>query len=117
MFCNLLLIPTQKAEDKTLDLNKAAEALGVQKRRIYDITNVLEGIGILEKKSKNNVQYRGRDADQTEEAQSEVRRLRDEGRELAQAEQQVDEYIARMRHVLKMMGENETCSSKYVPLS
>jgi hypothetical protein len=30
----------------------------VQKRRIYDITNVLEGIGLIEKKSKNNVRWR-----------------------------------------------------------
>lgn len=28
----------------------------VQKRRIYDITNVLEGIGLIEKQSKNNIQ-------------------------------------------------------------
>lgn len=28
------------------------------KRRIYDITNVLEGIGLIEKKSKNNVRWR-----------------------------------------------------------
>jgi hypothetical protein len=31
----------------------------VQKRRIYDITNVLEGIGLLDKKSKNNIQWKG----------------------------------------------------------
>jgi len=43
---------------KVLDLNKAAKELGVQKRRIYDITNVLEGIGLLDKKSKNNIQWR-----------------------------------------------------------
>jgi transcription factor E2F3 len=30
-----------------------------QKRRIYDITNVLEGIGLIEKKSKNNIQWKG----------------------------------------------------------
>lgn len=41
-----------------LDLNIAAEQLSVQKRRIYDITNVLEGIGILEKRSKNNIQWK-----------------------------------------------------------
>ena len=34
----------------TVDLNKASEGLGVQKRRIYDITNVLEGIGLVEKR-------------------------------------------------------------------
>ncbi len=27
----------------TIDLNQASTTLGVQKRRIYDITNVLEG--------------------------------------------------------------------------
>ena len=30
----------------------------MQKRRIYDITNVLEGIGLIEKKSKNNIQWK-----------------------------------------------------------
>jgi len=41
-----------------LDLNQAAIELGVQKRRIYDITNVLEGIGLIEKQSKNNVRWK-----------------------------------------------------------
>lgn len=40
-----------------MDLNRAAEALEVQKRRIYDITNVLEGIQLIRKKSKNNIQW------------------------------------------------------------
>lgn len=31
----------------------------VKKRRIYDITNVLEGVGLLQKKSKNIVQRVG----------------------------------------------------------
>ncbi|KAG0429864.1 hypothetical protein HPB47_023237 [Ixodes persulcatus] len=43
------------ATDGVVDLNKASELLGVQKRRIYDITNVLEGVGLIEKKSKNNI--------------------------------------------------------------
>ena len=46
----------QNAPEGILDLNQAAGQLGVQKRRIYDITNVLEGIGLIEKKSKNNIQ-------------------------------------------------------------
>lgn len=40
-----------------LDLNRAASQLKVQKRRIYDITNVLEGIQLIEKNSKNHVRW------------------------------------------------------------
>ncbi|XP_063810907.1 LOW QUALITY PROTEIN: transcription factor E2F4-like [Pseudophryne corroboree] len=50
----------QEAEDGVLDLKAAADTLAVrQKRRIYDITNVLEGIGLIEKKSKNSIQWKG----------------------------------------------------------
>lgn len=42
----------------TVDLNYAATFLEVQKRRIYDITNVLEGIGMIQKMGKNNVHWR-----------------------------------------------------------
>ncbi|KAM0056917.1 putative transcription factor E2F-DP family [Helianthus debilis subsp. tardiflorus] len=31
----------------------------VQKRRIYDITNVLEGIGLVEKATKNHIRWKG----------------------------------------------------------
>ena len=30
-----------------------------QKRRIYDITNVLEGIGLIEKRNKNCIKWKG----------------------------------------------------------
>lgn len=39
----------------TVDLNETVNQLGVQKRRIYDITNVLEGIGYIRKHTKNKV--------------------------------------------------------------
>ncbi|XP_066242317.1 transcription factor E2F1 [Saccopteryx leptura] len=45
--------------DGVVDLNWAAEVLKVQKRRIYDITNVLEGIQLIAKKSKNHIQWLG----------------------------------------------------------
>ncbi|XP_022918677.2 transcription factor E2F2 [Onthophagus taurus] len=49
----------EKSPSGVVDLNKASQDMDVPKRRIYDITNVLEGIGILEKKSKNNIQWKG----------------------------------------------------------
>ncbi|KAL6506488.1 hypothetical protein OROGR_024669 [Orobanche gracilis] len=49
------------SEDGIIDLNKAADTLEVQKRRLYDITNVLEGIGLIEKKIKNRFQWKGVD--------------------------------------------------------
>ncbi|KAG0262026.1 hypothetical protein DFQ27_002581 [Actinomortierella ambigua] len=53
-----LFIELLKSENGSLDLNKTAHQLKVQKRRIYDITNVLEGIELIEK-SKNNVRWKG----------------------------------------------------------
>ncbi|XP_077284548.1 transcription factor E2F5-like [Arctopsyche grandis] len=50
----------QTAKGGVLDLKLAADLLAVrQKRRIYDITNVLEGIGLIEKRSKNSIQWKG----------------------------------------------------------
>lgn len=39
--------------ERVVNLNEASTRLSVAKRRIYDITNVLEGIGLLQKTSKN----------------------------------------------------------------
>ncbi|XP_053174510.1 transcription factor E2F4-like [Scomber japonicus] len=50
----------QEAEGGVLDLKDAVKLLAVgQKRRIYDITNVLEGIGLITKISKSIVKWTG----------------------------------------------------------
>jgi transcription factor E2F3 len=41
-----------------INLNEAAVTLGVQKRRLYDITNVLEGIEMIEKMGKNSIRFK-----------------------------------------------------------
>ena len=46
-----------EAQEKCLDLNKAMVVLEVQKRRIYDITNVLAGINLIERYKKNHVRW------------------------------------------------------------
>ena len=42
-----------------MDLNNVATELGVTKRRIYDITNVFEGIMLTEKTVKNKIRWMG----------------------------------------------------------
>lgn len=59
----------EQADEGTIDLNRAAESLQVQKRRIYDITNVLEGIGLIEKKSKNNIQWKALGSSSTKDGE------------------------------------------------
>ena len=53
-FLNLL----ESNKSGQVDLNTAADALNVPKRRLYDITAVLEGIGFLEKRSRNMIVWR-----------------------------------------------------------
>lgn len=54
----LILIVSKTLLQKCLT-SQAANSLAVkQKRRIYDITNVLEGVGLIEKKNKNIIQWR-----------------------------------------------------------
>jgi E2F/DP family winged-helix DNA-binding domain/E2F transcription factor CC-MB domain len=45
------------APGSKMDLNVLVQELGVQKRRIYDITNVLEGIGLIAKEGKKLVAW------------------------------------------------------------
>jgi len=91
-FVNLL----QEAEDGILDLKVAADTLNVrQKRRIYDITNVLEGIGLIEKRNKNCIKWKGAIAgENTQEASDRLCLLQDEINRLEQHERMLDQHSA-----------------------
>ncbi|XP_072237347.1 transcription factor E2F4-like [Leuresthes tenuis] len=55
----------QDSEGGELDLRYAVNVLAVgQKRRIYDITNVLEGVGLIVKISKSTVKWIGADPEE-----------------------------------------------------
>ncbi|XP_051028080.1 transcription factor E2F2 [Acomys russatus] len=82
-----------ESEDGVLDLNWAAEVLDVQKRRIYDITNVLEGIQLIRKKSKNNIQWVGRGLFEDPTRPGKQQQLGQELKELMNAEQTLDQLI------------------------
>lgn len=51
----------EETSEKVIDLNTAAYLLNVAKRRVYDITNVLEGLGLLQKIHVNHVKWIGGD--------------------------------------------------------
>uniref|UniRef100_A0A8C3G9Z8 E2F transcription factor 2 n=1 Tax=Cyclopterus lumpus TaxID=8103 RepID=A0A8C3G9Z8_CYCLU len=97
-----------ESPDGVLDLNWATEVLEVQKRRIYDITNVLEGVQLIRKKSKNNIQWLVGDvfeggAGGGEKACS----LRKELGELERVERSLDELIHSSTAQLKQLTEYE----------
>jgi len=100
----------QGAPEGILDLNQAAGALGVQKRRIYDITNVLEGIGLIEKKSKNNIQWKGMGVTSNTNIQLELHNLKEQIRTAGEQEQFLDEAIATMQHSLRQLAEDADSS-------
>lgn len=66
-----------------------------QKRRIYDITNVLEGIGLIEKKSKNSIQWLGAGPGcNTREITDKLLALKEELVELDNKEMELDQHFS-----------------------
>lgn len=50
----------QESQNGILDLRNLVDSIpSRQKRRVYDITNVLEGIGLIEKNSKSSIRWKG----------------------------------------------------------
>uniref|UniRef100_A0A8D0GQL9 E2F transcription factor 2 n=1 Tax=Sphenodon punctatus TaxID=8508 RepID=A0A8D0GQL9_SPHPU len=97
-----------ESEDGVLDLNRAAEVLEVQKRRIYDITNVLEGIQLIRKKSKNNIQWMGTGIFEDASVAARQQCLRQELAEIAKNERKLDELIQDCTLQLKHLTDDDT---------
>lgn len=102
-FINLI----KHAEDGVLDLNKAADTLEVQKRRIYDITNVLEGIGLIEKKLKNRIHWKGTDVLRPGEVDETLSDVQEEIENMNVNECRLDERIRGMQEKLRGLSEDE----------
>ncbi|VDN54788.1 unnamed protein product [Dracunculus medinensis] len=97
-----------------VDLNEAAEDLNVrQKRRIYDITNVLEGVGLIEKKSKNVIQWKGGELRKPgtkqlrPEEEEHLMLLKAELSELVEEERLIDSYIKWMKQSIRNVCDNQ----------
>ncbi|NXB87840.1 E2F6 factor, partial [Vidua chalybeata] len=102
----------RKAPDGVLDLNEVATTLGVRKRRVYDITNVLDGIDLIQKRSKNHIQWIGNDLDQLIGKAQEQQNLRDELTDLSVMEEALDELIKNCAHQIFELTDDKE-NAKY----
>ncbi|NXQ16491.1 E2F6 factor, partial [Peucedramus taeniatus] len=102
----------RKAPDGVLDLNEVAKTLGVRKRRVYDITNVLDGIDLIQKRSKNHIQWIGNSLDQLIGKPPEQQNLRDELSDLSAMEEALDELIKDCAHEIFELTDDEE-NAKY----
>ncbi|CDQ61244.1 unnamed protein product [Oncorhynchus mykiss] len=96
-----------QSSDGVVDLNRAAESLKVQKRRLYDITNVLEGVHLIKKSSKNNIQWLG--CSLSPEGVASVQTPGSVGKqllELTQEERRLDELIHTCTLIVQQMTED-----------
>ncbi|XP_056332834.1 transcription factor E2F2 [Danio aesculapii] len=97
-----------ESADGVLDLNWASEVLEVQKRRIYDITNVLEGVQLIRKKSKNNIQWLVSGVFEGSSSNSEkASSLKKELSELDRQEKALDDLIQSSSTRLREMTESK----------
>ncbi|NXA77100.1 E2F2 factor, partial [Thryothorus ludovicianus] len=95
-----------ESPEGVVDLNRAAEVLEVQKRRIYDITNVLEGIQLIRKKSKNHIQGKGIFEDAAMVTKQQV--LHEELAELARTERMLDQLMQDCALQIQQLADNDT---------
>ncbi|CAA3018233.1 E2F transcription factor-like E2FE [Olea europaea var. sylvestris] len=59
LLCSNFLSLYNRDGVESIGLDDAASRLGVERRRIYDIVNVLESVGILARKAKNRYTWKG----------------------------------------------------------
>jgi len=90
----------------TIDLNEAVKELNVQKRRIYDITNVLEGIGYIEKAHKNKIRWVGNTENYAME--NEIMQLTRELELLTTEEAEINKWTVYLQDMLADLAKDET---------
>jgi transcription factor E2F3 len=97
--------------ERSININQASEQLNVGKRRIYDITNVLEGLGLLSKWSVNSAKWIGGSIEQHlcsdgEEKENEPSRPSDEAH-ATREEAELDEALERLNEEISMLSQSE----------
>uniref|UniRef100_A0A0A1XI50 Transcription factor E2F5 n=1 Tax=Zeugodacus cucurbitae TaxID=28588 RepID=A0A0A1XI50_ZEUCU len=103
-------VQLMKWNNGRIDLKEATELLDVQKRRIYDITNVLEGVGLIEKtRHSSTVRWRG--ALNTSTGHHSLRAAHARAKHLKALEADVDLKLEYARRNLKYIKQDEVNKS------
>lgn len=113
---NSLFVLTKKfirlvnqSPEQYISMSHAAQVLNVCKRRVYDITNVLEGLGLVSKWSVNSVKWIGGNVDEilSSEGESNEAKQLNEIREFNNEEAELDEEIEKLNREITEMSQNE----------
>lgn len=104
----------QESHNGILDLRSLVDSIpSRQKRRVYDITNVLEGIGLIEKYSKNSIRWKGGGPKtNSAEAFATLTKLKCEIESLNDQEECLDKQIHIMEMNKKIILDDEENSSQ-----
>lgn len=88
----------RRANGAEVELAAIAAQLGAQRRRLYDVTNVLAGIGVLERCGKSKVKWTAESSDGDDGALIQA---------LAQEEAEIDKMSQHIEEALLLMGTSE----------
>ncbi|KAG5859578.1 transcription factor E2F [Encephalitozoon hellem] len=106
--------------DRNISIHQASIELNVGKRRIYDITNVLEGLGLLSKWSVSNAKWIGGSIDRyildDEESENQKNAYFDPENLLKGDD--LDETLSRLNEEISMLSQSEkNLANAYVTYS
>jgi transcription factor E2F3 len=100
---------------KTININELVRELKVKKRRIYDITNVLEGIGYIQKHAKNEISWIKNDvflpqknsSNRLSTISSEIKLKQEQLKNLQNEELEIDQNIEIIKNKFNYISQQE----------
>ena len=100
---------------KTININDLVHELKVKKRRIYDITNVLEGIGYIQKHAKNEISWIKNDvflpqiktSNRISTISSEIKTLQETLKNLENEEIEIEQNIEIIKNKFNFISQQE----------
>lgn len=110
----------RSSKDKSININIAAAHLNVQKRRVYDIINVLEGLGLLGKWSVNCSKWIGGDIDNHIASDSDNKEniMSEEEKNISEEERTLDYQIEELNKEINILSQSDkNLENAYVTFS